>query len=69
MNITIDNCKYTPRWDTLQTLIREVTDDSKGVMIGINRKDGGCDYRGPGGYMVSFRQSDSSILSVNLEVA
>jgi len=68
MKITIDHCRYTPRWETLQTLLRETTNDHKGVVIGISRRDRGCDYRAPGGYDVRFRLFNGCVLTINLEV-
>ena len=54
MKITITNCRYTPKWDTLQTLLREATNEHAGQLTRIARADGGCDYRKPGVYNLSF---------------
>lgn len=61
MNITIDHCRYTPRWETLEKMIREAT-ASKGQLIRIARKDKGCNYRAPGTYEVGYQYEDSRII-------
>lgn len=50
MEITITNCRHTPRWATLQEVIREVFDDDSALIVRISRPDGGCDYRKHGVY-------------------
>ena len=54
MQITITHCRYAPKWDSLQTVIREVVNDPDGTIIRIARKDNGCNYRSPGKYSLSF---------------
>lgn len=57
MRIIITGCRKAPSWDMVQSLLRDVTRDEKGVLVRINRKDGGVDYQGLGEYELSFRTS------------
>ena len=68
MNITFTNCRHTPKWETLQQAIREATDDEIGVITGIRRIDGNCDYRGPGEYDLTFRTANNDILPIKLDI-
>lgn len=68
MKITITHCRYTPKWESLQTVIREATNDEKATITRIARKDGKCDYRAPGEYDLDVRQSNQTILPVKLTV-
>ena len=67
MKITITHCRYAPRWDSLQTVIREATND-QGEFIKIRRRDGGCDYRNPGVYDLDFKQANKTILPIVLTI-
>jgi hypothetical protein len=68
MRITIDHCRYTPKWETLQQVIREATNDESASITRINRKDGGCNYRAPGEYDLDVRRDNQTILPVHLDV-
>ena len=68
MDITITNCRYTPRWDTLQSLIRETTDDEKATITRISRLDRHCGYRDPGEYDLDARLGDGDSLNIRLTV-
>lgn len=68
MEITITHCRYTPRWDSLQTVIREATNDTSATLTRISRVDGGCDYRKPGVYDLDVRRDNQTILPVKLTV-
>ena len=70
MEITITCATYTPRWDTLEKVIQEVTNDEDrvGRIVQIIRSDGGVDYRGPGHYTVGFRTPADDMLMVSLTV-
>jgi len=68
MKITITNCHQTPKWVTLQTLIRETTNEPKGRLVTIERADQHCDYRQPGSYHLQFEQSDQTRLPIELEI-
>lgn len=66
MRITIDHCRYTPKWDSLQTIIREATNDESCVITRISRVDKGCDYRKPGEYDLDVTRDNQTILPVKL---
>jgi hypothetical protein len=68
MEITLTHCRYTPSWESLETIIRESTNEPKGSLMRIARKDGGCDYRAPGEYDLGFRLYNGCILGVKLTV-
>ena len=61
MKITITGCQRTPRWETLQEVIRQTTKLARGFLTRIRRKDGGCGYREPGEYELTFRDDDNII--------
>lgn len=60
MQITITNCRYTPKWTTLDKLIKECTANDRAKIIGIQREDKGCNYRAPGVYSVKIDQGVST---------
>ena len=68
MKITITHCRYTSKWETLQTVIRESLNDEGATITRIHRLDGGCNYRDPGKYELDVRQSNNTILPVELDV-
>ena len=68
MEIAITHCRCTPRWDSLQTIIRESTNDESATLIRINRPDGCCDYRRPGVYELDVLIRNQTILPVKLTV-
>jgi len=68
MEITITHCRYAPRWETLQAIIRESTNEHDGLLIRISRLDNGCDYRAPGVYNLGFRMKNGCILPITLTV-
>ena len=39
MKITMTRCRYTPKWETLERLIKEATNQPYGFLIGIRRRD------------------------------
>ena len=67
VKITITHAKYTPKWETLQAVLREAI-DAQGVITRIARPDRKCNYRAPGKYDVDFRLKDGSVTAVDLEV-
>jgi len=68
MEITITHCRYTPSWDSLQTVIREATHCHTGQLVRIARQDGGCNYRAPGTYELGFEQDNNTVLPIRLRV-
>jgi hypothetical protein len=68
MKIVITNCRHTPKWESLQTIIREATCDEKATITRISRKDRGCDYRAPGEYELDLRQANGTVLPIELNV-
>ena len=66
MEITITHCKYTPTWENLQTIIREVTNDMTAKLVRIRRCDNGCNYRAPGEYDLDLRRDNDTILPIKL---
>ncbi len=67
MKISITGCMYTPKWDSLQTIICECVDDEHGVIVSIAGKDRKTWYRGRGKYDISFRSKGTTI-AVELHV-
>ena len=68
MEITITHCRYAPKWEALQTLIRQVTNEPDGIITTLNRVDKGTDYRKPGVYSIKFRLSSKCLLPITLNV-
>jgi len=68
MEITITHCRYTPKWETLQTVIREATNDESATLTRIRREDGGCGYREPGVYNLGVRRDNQTILPIKLTI-
>ena len=68
MDIVITHCRYAPRWETLETMIREATNEADGRLVRIKRKDNGVDYRAIGVYRLDFRQNNKTILPITLRV-
>ena len=68
MQITLTHCRYTPKWDSLQTIIREATNDESCEITRISRVDNGCDYRAPGEYELDAKRSNNTILPIRLTV-
>lgn len=68
MKIVIEHCRYTPKWDTLQQMLREATADESATITRINRPDRQCGYREPGIYEIDVRRDNNTILPVTLEV-
>ena len=70
MEITITNCQFAPKWESLEQIIKEATNKPQGRLVRISRQDNGCNYRAPGTYSLGFRQSNSdmNILSITLNV-
>ena len=68
MKITITHCRYAPKWESLEQVIKEATNEPEGRLIRISRDDNGCNYRAPGIYSLGFRQSNNTVLPVKLEV-
>ena len=68
MKITITNASLTPRWESLQTIIRESTGDESANLIRISRDDNGCDYRKTGAYTLGVRMENDSMMPVMLTV-
>ena len=54
MTITIEGASITPKWDTLQSAIREMLDNEEGRIVRIARRDKGCAYRDAGEYDLDF---------------
>jgi len=67
MNIIINNAKYTPSWELLQTMVRQTMNDETATFTRISRVDGGCNYRAPGEYHVDIR-CHSEVVELNLSV-
>ena len=58
LQIKFPGIKLTPRWETLQKMIREMFDDETVIITKISRKDKGCDYRSPGIYILELRTKE-----------
>ncbi len=67
MEITITHCRYAPKWESLETVLREATNEPHGQLIRVSREDKGCDYRGLGVYNLGFRQTNG-VLPIKLTV-
>ena len=68
MEITITHCRYAPKWESLEQVIREATNEPEGRLVKIDRADGRCNYRNPGLYHLRFEQSNNTLLPIRLEV-
>ena len=68
MEITITHCRYAPKWESLQTVIREATNDHGGRLVKIDREDGGCNYRETGVYHLLFKQNNDTSLPIRLNI-
>lgn len=55
--ITISGIECAPCWETLQTLLREMTKDPTLQITDAKRRDGGCDYRAKGFYFLTARRN------------
>ena len=70
LEITIKGARYTPKWDTLQTAVREMIHpdgDSDATLVKISRPDNKCGYREPGVYELNVRV-DGDIMPLKLTV-
>jgi len=68
MKIVIEHCRYAPKWDTLEMLLREATNDQSATITRLNRPDGQCGYREPGIYELDLRRDNNTTLAITLEV-
>jgi len=68
MQITITHCRYTPKWETLQQMIQEATNNPKARLVKISRLDKGCNYRAPGVYTIAINQGNHTTLPITLVV-
>jgi hypothetical protein len=68
MEITITHCRYAPKWESLEKVIREATNEPEGRLVKIDRADGRCDYSKPGLYHLRFEQSNQTLLPIRLEI-
>ena len=67
MKITIEGSAVeTPRWGTIQRVLRELLNDDDGKLTRIARPDGRANYRALGVYELTFVGKDST--DVTLEV-
>lgn len=67
MKIFIQGVRRAPSWETLQTMLSEML-GKDGVIIRIQRRDGGCDYRKLGTYDIDFR-TDFEVVTLEMEVS
>ncbi len=59
MEIVIKGARWTPEWETLQSMLIQATGAAPGSKLTrIARPDGKCDYRAPGVYNLTFLQHD-----------
>jgi len=68
MIIKITDCTLAPKWETLQTMVRESIYDKDAVFTKINRKDSGCNYRSPGEYELELRKSNGTVKKIDLSI-
>jgi hypothetical protein len=68
IKITIDGVRYTPGWETLQTVMRDATNCDDIRFVRIDRKDNGCGYRGPGEYEIDYIDQYGDISRLELVV-
>ena len=72
MTIIITGCKkYTPKWETIQQVIRDTTSidgENNGRLTRISRRDGGCNYRLPGKYDLTFIPNVGDAITIELDV-
>lgn len=67
MKITIENCRFTPKWETLEQAVQEALGEPRGKFTRISRPDRHANYRSPGKYELDFNTGTESI-SILLEV-
>jgi hypothetical protein len=68
VEITITHCRYAPKWESLEKVIREATNEPEGRLVKIDRADGRCNYSKPGLYHLRFEQSNNTLLPIRLEI-
>lgn len=68
MKIVIEQCRYAPKWETLQELLRQTTANYNAVITKIDRRDNGCDYGSTGVYDIRLDQGNQTYLPIVLEV-
>ena len=69
MQITITHARYAPSWELMEKMIREATNEPSGQLVKIARVDRSSDYRALGKYTLGFRQSNNTILPINLDIS
>ncbi len=70
MKITIEGSDSAPKWETLQNVIREMTNSPQGYLnrVRLFRRNGRNWYfRGPGAYSLTFVRSDGTTIPVELQ--
>ena len=68
MEIVIEHARYAPKWETVQQLLRETTNNTKATITKIDREDKGTDYRKTGVYNIMLDQGNNTALPITLEV-
>ncbi len=70
MMIAITGARFTPGWETLQQVIREVVGEEApdGLLTRIRRVDGQCNYRAPGLYDVEYVPLRGDVIKIVLDV-
>jgi len=67
MKITIEHCRYAPKWETLNKMLKEVLADPDGRLSKIDRVDGGVDYHATGRYNLEWDDRRShAVLPITL---
>lgn len=67
VSIVMTGCLCTPKWETLQEVIKEAICES-GVLTRISRVDKGVDYRGLGKYELTFVPYRGNEIDIELDV-
>lgn len=68
MKIVIEHCRYAPKWETLEALLKETTNNPEARIKSVDREDNGTDYRKPGVYNIGLDQGNQTTLPITLEV-
>lgn len=68
MKIRIEGAQNAPKWETLESIIRESVNDDTGKLIRIARVDGRSNYHGCGEYDLDFRTATYDIVPVRVVV-
>lgn len=68
MKVVIEHARFAPKWETLEQLLRETTNNPDATITKIDREDNGVNYSETGVYNIMFKQGNNTSLPIRLEV-